>query len=280
VVAQRRDGVAREAAEAEDGAVGVGLAQAWDDRVGAEGGHEDGGRHEHAREEPQVRVVARVEAAVAQGLAVGEEDQPARARHGQRTAPADQPAPGHELGALVVVGGHLRAQRAARHHVEREEQPDADGEGHEPGEELPLAQARGRREQGVEAQPHRDRREVHEGVPAPPARAEVVGDGADERVGDGVHAQGDEDREARERAGQPEHRGVVEDEEAVEGSVLGAVGDGADAVGDADREGDLAVVPGRLGGLGEGGVAQSTGSRRPGGCPWDGPDALLDRGGR
>ena len=168
-----------------------------------------------------------------------EEIEIAQHRRGQAAQPAEQQAVAHQRGPFVVIGRQFRQHRPARHRVERHRHPHPDGEGAQPEKEAGLPQ-RGRMEQQQQADGHRQRRRVHERMSATPARAEVVGHRADERIGHRVDAQGNEDRNAAQRPGQAEHLVVIEQQKNVEDGVLRALGDRADAVEQSGRQADAA----------------------------------------
>ena len=241
---------AGETAEPEAAARGprflAGGVEAGDQPVGAERTGQNR-RADHGRAhqgEPFVR--AGVEAAVVKRFGRREEVEIAQHRRGQAAQPAEQQAVAHQCGPFVVIGRQFGQHRTARHRVERHRHPYPDRKGAQPEKEASLPQS-GRVEQQQQADGHRQRRRIHERMAAAPARAEVVGHRADERIGHRVEAQGNEDRGAAQRPGQAEHLVVIEQQEDVEDGILRALGDRADAVEQLGRQADAA---GRGGGDG------------------------------
>ena len=156
VVAQGRRGVTREAGKREERSVGLDGPEPGDDAVGSRRRDQYRRCDQDAGEQSQLRIIGGVEAPIAHDLAISQEDKPSGHRDRERARPPDQPAVAHETCPLVVVGRHFRAERAAWHHVEGEEETNADRECSEPGEELALAQAVRWGKEQVDAKPHRE----------------------------------------------------------------------------------------------------------------------------
>ena len=74
---------------------------------------------------------------------------------------------------------------------------------------------------------------------ATPARMEIIRDRAHQRIGQGVHAQGDKNRQAAQRAGYAKDLIVIKEEKDVEHCLLRAFGDCADAIEQLGAEWDI-----------------------------------------
>ena len=196
--------------------------------------------HDHAHQEREGRIGRRVQLAVGERVARGEEDGESGKVDQKLAEIAEQGAAGDDGGALLVVVGHLGPERHVRHGVQGHQHARGDAEDEQPDEEAGLGVHPGV-ESEVDGDGHGHGRPVHEGVAPTPPRAPAVGDRTHQRVGDGVHGHGDHQGEAAEAAGQAEHLVVVEQEEQGEDRALLALRHLAHPVGEL---GVRAQVPG------------------------------------
>ena len=196
-------------------------------------------RGDHDRDEDDDRCG---QAVVAPALGVeqaapvlGQEDKIGENRHGQATPPGEEVAEAHELRALVVVLRELGDEGRGRDVVEGDRRPDEDRHHGQIDHQSPVRPVR-RRPEEVVADGDRDRGRVHERMASAPARAQVVRQIPDRRVGHGIEDQGEEEREGDLVRGQADDLAVEEQQQIGETVGLGALGDGAEAVGQLRRE--------------------------------------------
>ena len=173
------------------------------------------------------------------------EDAVGEGGHGEAAVPAEEVAEAEHRGPLVVVVGELRHHRGVGNLVEGDQGPDHDCAAEQVDEQALLSEPAGRVPEERVADHQRQGREVHEGVSASPFRVPVVGDVADQRIGDRVEDQRDHQCGAGGDRREPQDLVVVDQQEEREAVVLDAVGDGAYAVEELGAERQARGAAGR-----------------------------------
>ena len=149
--------------------------------------------------------------------------------HGQPAPPGEEVAVAEHLGPLVIVRGQLGGERGGGNLIEGDEGADHHRHHQQIDKQARLGEL-GRVPQQAIGDRHRNGRGVHERVPTAPARAPVVRNLADQRVGNGVEDHGDHDHQTH-HVGRHADDLIVEDQQQVgEALVLHPEGDGAEAV--------------------------------------------------
>ena len=149
----------------------------------------------------------------------------------QAAEPGEEIAKRHQRGARVIVLREFSREGCAGHFVEGEGEAHEDRGGEEPEEEIISGNAGWRVPCEEVGDGNRDQRGVHEGVAAAVFCAQVVGPVADDRIGDRVDNQGDQQDDCDKPRIDAQNVRVEEQENVFKPVVLDAGGSAPDPEG-------------------------------------------------
>ena len=208
------------------------LLQIGDVSMRTDRGRHDRGEHDDRSGKPVVRPALDIKQTA---LLFRQEHEIGKHRHDQAAPPGKEVAEAHELGALVIVLGEFSDERRRGNVVEGHRRANQDCHYRQIDDKRILREVR-RRPEEVIPDAHRHRGQIHERMPSPPARSEIVRKVAYGRIRYRVEKQCDEQREGHRTRRQADDLAVEEQQQIGETIRLRALRDGAEAIDDLGAE--------------------------------------------
>ena len=164
----------------------------------------------------------------------GREDQgEIRHRHDAADHPSKEQPPAEQRAAFIIATRQFRPERGTWDFIETDADADQRGQPQKIPEQRRLRPAGWRIPDQEIGGGRGQRRSIEEGVPPPPARAQIIRPITDNRIGNRIDHQRDGDGQADQPRIHPDHLTVEQQQEIAEAAILHAIGAGAKAIGDA-----------------------------------------------